>query len=101
MSLRVSSTVMDKTISTSSYAMSGVTAAGGMLSLNNIALLAGIVFALLTFLVNLWYQHRKDRLAHKQAKHDTEYHRARMARLNDAEESEEEADTPEAQHDDS
>lgn len=58
------------------------------MSLNNIALLAGIVFALLTFVLNFWYQRRKDRLAHQQAEIaaelaqlDREFHEARMASL--------------------
>ncbi|WP_241973976.1 HP1 family phage holin [Aliidiomarina maris] len=72
---------MDKAISTSSYAFSGVTAAGGMLSLNNIALLAGIFFAALTFLLNVWYQRRKARIAEELAQLDREFHEARMASL--------------------
>lgn len=72
---------MDKAISTSSYAVSGVTAAGGILSLNDIALLAGILFALLTFALNFWYQRRKDRLTHELAALEKEYHQARMSKL--------------------
>jgi hypothetical protein len=53
--------IMDKTVSTTSYAASGATAAGGFFSLNEWALILGILFAALTAAINWWYQRRKDR----------------------------------------
>lgn len=85
----ISKVVMDKATSTASYTISAGTAAGGMLSLNEWALLIGIAFAGLTFVINWWYQKRQDirdlekavkELEYKQAHDERErqFHEARM-----------------------
>lgn len=78
MNTTISKAIMDKGTTTASYAVSGATAAGGALSLNEIALLVGIFFTVLTFVVNHWFKHRE--LSYKR-RQDDEYHAARMAAL--------------------
>ncbi|WP_373432709.1 HP1 family phage holin [Pseudoalteromonas sp. SW0106-04] len=71
---------MDRT-SAASYSASAVTAAGGALSLNEVVLVLSIVFAALTFLVNAYYQRRKDLRDQKRSTQDSEYHAHRMEAL--------------------
>lgn len=88
---------MDRTTATASYTMSGATAAGGFFSLNEWALLLGILFTALTFAVNWWYQKRKRlddlemkaielRLKEEHNAREREYHAARMAALRPSDE---------------
>jgi preprotein translocase subunit SecG len=49
-----------KSFSIASYISSLFTSIGGALTLNDLAILAGILFALLTFAVNWIYQERRD-----------------------------------------
>lgn len=49
-----------KVITTVAYSSSLGTAAGGAVSVNELAILAGIVFALGTFLVNWTFQHKRN-----------------------------------------
>lgn len=96
MTTKANTSIMDKTISTASYTVSGATAAGGLLSLNNIALLLGIIFTVVTFALNWWYQHRKHQLAEKKAEQDhrltiekaeqeRQFHEARMKQFDTSE----------------
>lgn len=89
MTTKANTSIMDRTISTASYTVSGATAAGGLLSLNNIALLLGIIFTVVTFALNWWYQHRKhqliiekteqeNRLSREKAEQERQFHEARM-----------------------
>ena len=74
--MRIVERIMDRTTTTMSYTASGATAAGGLLSLNDWALIIGIVCAVATLLLNAWYQKRKD-------SRDIELHKAQMAQIND------------------
>jgi hypothetical protein len=67
---------MDKTTTTMSYTASGATAAGGLLSLNDWALVIGIIVAIATFGLNWWYQARKD-------SRERELYEAQMAQIQD------------------
>ncbi|WPJ21783.1 holin [Pseudoalteromonas phage vB_Pun_Y3] len=73
--------IMDKQTTVASYAASIGTAAGGLMSLNTIALLLGIAFTAATFFINWRSQKRRIELKELSRKDDAEYHRARMARL--------------------
>lgn len=72
---------MDKPTTIASYTASIGTAAGGLMSLNNIALMLGIVFAALTFFVNWNSQKKRLELDIQKRKEDAEFHKARMAEL--------------------
>jgi len=73
--------MMDKQTAIASYTASIGTAAGGLMSLNNIALMLGIAFAAGTFIVN-WYSHAQKIKSDKaKRKEDAEFHAARMASL--------------------
>lgn len=87
MTTKANTSLMDKTISTASYTVSGATAAGGLLSLNNIALLLGIIFTVVTFALNWWYQHRKHQLALEKAQQERQFHEARMKQFDGEEAS--------------
>ncbi|WNO60435.1 HP1 family phage holin [Rheinheimera sp. MMS21-TC3] len=63
---------MDKTTSNISYGTSGATAIGGLLSMNEIALAIGIFFTALTFLVTLYFQHRRDQREQKRLRNKEE-----------------------------
>tara|TARA_Y100000034_G_scaffold135493_1_gene207629 strand:+ start:6146 stop:6391 length:246 start_codon:yes stop_codon:yes gene_type:complete len=71
----LSKVIMDKSSAFASYVASISTAIGGLMSLNNIALLIGIAATLLLSLVQyrVWTNRRKQ---------DDEYHAARMRALN-------------------
>lgn len=79
--MAMSNTAMDKAATSASYAASIGTAAGGVLSLNEWALLLGIVFAALTFFINWRYQYKRDVRENRKYQEDSEYHRARMESL--------------------
>jgi len=81
MNHQLSKAVMDRTTATASYAASGATAAGGFFSLNEWALILGILFAALTFGINWWYQHRKFNMDRERHIADQHYHAARMERI--------------------
>lgn len=72
---------MDKGTTMASYTASIGTAAGGLMSLNNIALILGLVFAALTFYINWRSQAKRIELKEAKRLEDAEYHRARMAAL--------------------
>lgn len=89
---RVISPIMDRATTATSYTVSAGTAGAGLLSLNEWALILGIVFAALTFAINWWYQNKKAvqdlemraiERAYKDAhdKREQEYHQARMRKL--------------------
>lgn len=89
---RVISPIMDRATTATSYTVSVGTAGAGLLSLNEWALLLGIIFAALTFVVNWWYQKRREihelemhaiERKYKEA-HDLrerQFHEARMRKL--------------------
>lgn len=74
-------TVMDKPTTVASYTASIGTAAGGLMSLNSIALLLGIIFTAATFFINWHSQKKRLKLEEVKRLEDAEYHRARMAKL--------------------
>ena len=78
---RVISPIMDRATTATSYTVSVGTAGAGLLSLNEWALLLGIIFAALTFAVNWWYQHRKFSMDRERHIADQHYHAARMERI--------------------
>lgn len=79
--MRVNNPIMDKTTATASYTASGFTAAGGVLSLNEAAIILGMVFAALTFVVNWWYQHQRIQMDKERHRADQHFHALRMERL--------------------
>lgn len=72
---------MDKSTTVASYTASIGTAAGGLLSLNTIALILGIIFTAATFFINWRSQHKRYELELQKRKEDAEFHRARMQEL--------------------
>ncbi|MEL7579070.1 holin [Pseudoalteromonas sp. D15MCD-2] len=72
---------MDKSTAAASYTASIGTGVGGLLSLNNIALALGILFTVITFLMNWRYQSKKHELELQKRREDAEYHKARMREL--------------------
>lgn len=72
---------MDKTTTAASYSASIGTAAAGIFSLNEWALLLGIIFAAATFVINWRYQHKRDMREHKKHCDDAEHHSLRMKLL--------------------
>lgn len=89
---RVINPIMDRATTATSYTVSAGTAGAGLLSLNEWALILGIVFAALTFGVNWWYQKRREVQALEmmqverkyKAAHDAreqEFHIARMRKI--------------------
>lgn len=73
---------MDRhTTVTASYTASIGTAAGGLLSLNEIALILGIIFTAITFFVNWRYQVKRHLFEMQKRQEDAEFHKARMAEL--------------------
>lgn len=73
--------IMDKPVTVVSYTASIGTAAGGLFSLNEIALILGIIFTAITFFVNWRYQVKRHLLELKKRQEDAEFHKARMAEL--------------------
>lgn len=75
----ISKAIMDKSTILASYVSSISTAIGGLLSLNNIALLIGIVVTLGLGIVQyqVWNQRKKNEAEKK--RQDDEYHAARMS----------------------
>jgi len=76
--------MMDKQ-TISSYVVSLATAAGGFLSLNDAALVFGIVFAALTYWVTRRTQRNKMKIDIEKRKEDAEFHKARMASITERE----------------
>lgn len=72
---------MDKQTTLYSYTASIGTAAGGLMSLNTLALLLGIVFTAATFFINWRSQKHRLEIELQKRKEDAEFHRARMAKL--------------------
>ncbi|MEN3158281.1 phage holin [Alkalimonas sp. NCh-2] len=87
---------MDKTTSTVSYVTSGTVGIGGLALSEWVMVIAAVFFAALTFAVNWWYQHRREKrefdhllaLAKLDAEfkaaqdlRDHEHHMARMERI--------------------
>ena len=81
MRIETSDIAMQKAVSVTTYSASLGTAAGGIFSLNEWAILLGIIFAALTFLVNAWFQHKRDEREARRHEDDREFHRARMEAL--------------------
>ncbi|TMP48708.1 hypothetical protein CWB81_15945 [Pseudoalteromonas sp. S1688] len=73
--------IMDKPVTVASYTASIGTAAGGLFSLNEIALILGIIFTAITFFVNWRYQVKRHLLELQKRQEDAEFHKARMAEL--------------------
>lgn len=73
---------MDKGATMASYTASIGTAAGGLLSLNSIALLLGILFAAGTFFINWRAQKKRIELELAKRQEDKEFHEARMREIN-------------------
>ncbi|MDP5459878.1 HP1 family phage holin [Alishewanella sp. SMS8] len=76
---------MDRTVTGISYGVSGTTALGGMLSLNDIALLIGIVFTLLTFFISWFFHRRRHRLELEQHEWRRQQHLLKMELLKQSE----------------
>ena len=57
----ISDPTTQKAVSTAAYSASFTTAAGGAVSVNELALWIGILFAALTFVINWVYQAKKNR----------------------------------------
>ena len=72
---------MDKTTTAASYSASIGTAAAGIFSLNEWALLLGIIFAAATFVINWHYQYKRDMREHKKHCDDADHHKLRMELL--------------------
>lgn len=77
-----------KIVAAASYGTSISTAAGGVLTVNELALWGGLLLALLTFIVNWIYQARKERRETDKERREAELTRleselakARLARL--------------------
>ena len=73
--------IMDKPVTVASYTASIGTAAGGLFSLNEIALILGIIFTAITFFVNWRYQVKRHLLELQKRQEDAEFHKARMAEM--------------------
>tara|TARA_R100001377_G_scaffold75833_1_gene52542 strand:- start:2454 stop:2771 length:318 start_codon:yes stop_codon:yes gene_type:complete len=73
--------IMDRSTAAASYTASIGTGVGGLLSLNNMALALGILFTVITFLMNWRYQSKKHELELQKRREDAEYHKARMREL--------------------
>lgn len=73
---------MQKLLSTTSYVTSGVTAAGGALTVNDWALLLGIALAVLTFAVNWIYKDKQNRREKELHQLETAYQKKRLEQLN-------------------
>jgi H+/gluconate symporter-like permease len=84
---------MDRTTSAVSYTASGISFFGGLMTLNDLALIVGIFCAIATLLINKWYQKREDIRKAKfmeeqsirekaQEEREKELHAARMKQLN-------------------
>lgn len=78
---KIMSPTMDRTVTGVSYGVSGTTALGGMLSLNDVALLIGIVFTVLTFVVSWWLHRRRYRLDLEQHEWRRQQHELYMEQL--------------------
>jgi hypothetical protein len=81
MRIEISDIATQKVVSATTYSASLATAAGGVFSLNEWAILLGIVFAALTFLANYWFQYKRNEREAKKYEDDKEFHRARMKEL--------------------
>lgn len=72
---------MAKPVKAVSYTIGVGATAGGIASLNEVAILFGVVFTAVTFLVNWRYQAKRHELALQKRKEEAEYHAARMVSL--------------------
>ncbi|WP_158683773.1 phage holin [Pseudoalteromonas sp. T1lg22] len=72
---------MQKAVSGATYGASFTSFVSGALSLNEWAILLGIIFAGLTFLANYWFQHKRNQREARKHEDDREFHRARMEAL--------------------
>jgi FtsZ-interacting cell division protein ZipA len=72
---------MDKSTTAASYTASITTTGAGLLTLNNIAIVVGIVFTVATFVVN-WHSQRQRLIMEKERRaEEAELHRAKMNEL--------------------
>lgn len=72
---------MDKPTTVASYTASISTAAGGLMSLNTIALILGIIFTAATFFINWRSQQKRYELELQKRKEDAEFHALRMVEI--------------------
>ena len=72
---------VQKGISTAAYGASFTTAAGGAVSVNHIALWIGILFAVLTFVINWIYQAARNRRDTELHELETQLIKAKMDKL--------------------
>lgn len=76
----VSEVGSQKVVAAASYGASISTAAGGAFTVNDLALWGGLFLALLTFIVNLVYNARKDRREAELTRLESELAKARLAK---------------------
>ncbi|MGR6502827.1 HP1 family phage holin [Shewanella sp. Koi 1] len=76
----VSEVGSQKVVAAASYGASITTAAGGAFTVNDLALWGGLFLALLTFIVNLVYNARKDRREAELTRLESELAKARLAK---------------------
>lgn len=60
------------------YTIGVGTTAGGLFSLNEVAVICGIAFTVITFLVNWRYQAKRHALLVQKREEEAQYHKARM-----------------------
>ncbi|WP_153448742.1 HP1 family phage holin [Vibrio algicola] len=70
--------IMDKTVTTSSYVASVSTAIGGLFTLSDVALLIGIVTTLILFVMQHKLYKKRSEQDKIKAEQDAEFHAARM-----------------------
>lgn len=73
--------IMDKTVTTTSYVASVSTAIGGLFTLSNIALFIGIATTLILFFMQHKLYKKRSEQDKIKAEQDAEFHRARMKAL--------------------
>lgn len=76
--------IMDKTVTTSSYVASVSTAIGGLFTLSNVALLIGIVTTLILFVMQHKLYKKRSEQDKIKAEQDAEFHVARMKALEES-----------------
>lgn len=77
----ISDVVTPKVLTAASYSASATTAAGGVFTVNDLALWLGILLAVLTFFVNWIYQAFKDRRDADRHKLETQLLHAQLKKL--------------------
>lgn len=80
---KMMSHTMERTVTGVSYGVSGTTALGGVLSTNDMALIIGIVFTVLTFVISWLYHRRRERRELEQHEWSRQQHQLHMQLLRD------------------